>query len=228
MKTSPKGIALIKSFEGFRANAYRDVAGVLTIGYGFTKDVQEGDTTTRAKADARLSRELRDYERGVFEATGGACTQNQFDALVSFAWNIGIAGMKRSTVIKAHKRGDFDSAARAFGLWNKSAGKVWPGLTRRRAAESALYLEPEEAATEGPAQEMPQAVEAETSVVRSPIVTGTTATVTLAGAAEAARNVKEIRDGLGDWLPWVLVACAVGVAGWVVWTRVVQRKQGWA
>jgi hypothetical protein len=59
-------------------------------------------------------------------------------------------------------------------------------------------------------------------------VTGTTATATLAAGAEAARSVKEIRDGLGDWLPWVLAACAIGLAGWVIWTRVIQRRKGWA
>lgn len=228
MKASPRCLALIKQFEGFRGEAYRDVVGVLTIGYGFTSNVREGDTMTKAQANARLVRELAAYEHGVMEATGGNCTQPQFDALCSFAWNVGIRGMQSSSVIKAHRRGDYQAAARAFALWNKAGGKVWPGLTRRRAAEAALYLEPEEADVP---QDMPQSVEPESSLARSPIVTSTTVatgTATIGVAAEAARGVKDIRDGLGDWLPWILVAVAIGAAGYVIWTRLQQRKGGWA
>mgnify|MGYP007100114324 CR=1 FL=1 len=225
MKTSQRGLDLIKQFEGFRSEAYRDVVGVLTIGYGFTSNVREGDTMTKAQANARLARELSGYELAVKVATDGQCNQNQFDALVSFCWNVGIEGMQRSSVIKAHRRGDYQAAARAFGLWNKAGGKVWPGLTRRRAAEAALYLEPEE--QEAP-QDMPQTVEPESSLARSPIVTVTTGTATIGVAAEAARGVKDIRDSLGDWLPVVIVVALIGAAGYVVWQRVRQRRGGWA
>lgn len=228
MKTSQRGLDLIKQFEGFRSEAYRDVVGVLTIGYGFTSNVREGDTMTKAQANARLARELSGYELAVKVATDGQCNQNQFDALVSFCWNVGIEGMQRSSVIKAHRRGDYQAAARAFSLWNKAGGKVWPGLTRRRAAEAALYLEPEE--QEAP-QDMPQAIEPESSLARSPIVTSTTVatgTATIGVAAEAARGVKDIRDGLGDWLPWILVAVALAAGGYAIWHRVNQRRKGWA
>ena len=225
MKTSQRGLDLIKQFEGFRSEAYRDVVGVLTIGYGFTSNVREGDTMTKAQANARLARELSGYELAVKVATDGQCNQNQFDALVSFCWNVGIEGMQRSSVIKAHRRGDYQAAARAFALWNKAGGRVWPGLTRRRAAEAALYLEPEE--TEAP-QDMPQAVEPESSLARSPIVTVTTGTATIGVAAEAARGVKDIRDSLGEWLPFAIVAALIGAAAYVVWQRVKQRRGGWA
>jgi len=227
MKTSERGLALIKQFEGFRPEAYRDIAdpNLWTIGYGFTSNVREGDTITKAQANARLARELAAYEAGVMEATGGNCTQPQFDALCSFAWNVGIKGMQGSSVIKAHNRGDYQAAARAFALWNRAGNKVWPGLTRRRAAEAALYLEPEE--TEAP-QDMPQAVEPESSLARSPIVTVTTGTATIGVAAEAARGVKDIRDSLGDWLPFAIVAALIGAAAYVVWQRVKQRRGGWA
>ncbi len=224
MRTSPRGIALIKQFEGFRSTAYQDVAAVWTIGYGFTKGVQAGDRMTRAQADQRLADELHTYEVAV-SAAAGECNQNQFDALVCFAWNVGAAGMRGSSVIKAHRRGDHEAAARAFGLWNRSAGKVWPGLTRRRAAEAALYLEPEE---QDAPQDMPQAVEPESSLVRSPIVTVTTGTATIGVAAEAARGVKDIRDSLGEWLPFAIVAALIGAAAYVVWQRVKQRRGGWA
>lgn len=140
MKTSAKGILLIHEFEGFRSSAYRDPVGIWTIGYGFTKGVRAGDTITRQEADKRLQDELFAYEAGVIKATEGKCTQDQFDALVSFAWNVGVAGMSGSSVIKAHNRGDYEEAALKFHLWNKAGGKVLTGLTRRRVAESEVYL----------------------------------------------------------------------------------------
>lgn len=225
MKASQRCLALIKEFEGFREKAYQDVVGVWTIGYGFTKGVQAGDTMTKAQANARLARELADYEAGVLKATGGNCTQPQFDALCSFAWNVGVKGMAGSSVIKAHNRGDYQAAARAFSLWNRAGNKVWPGLTRRRAAEAALYLEPEE---QDVPQDMPQAVDPESSLARSPIVTVTTGTATIGVAAEAARGVKDIRDSLGEWLPFAIVAALIGAAAFVVWQRIKQRRGGWA
>lgn len=227
MKTSAKGLALIKQFEGWRSKAYRDPVGVITIGWGFTKDVQEGDTMTKAQGDARLVSELAEYEAGVLAATGGNCTQSQFDALVCFAWNIGIAGMKKSSVIKAHNRGDYQSAARAFGLWNRAGGKVWPGLTRRRAAESALYLEDEP-------QDMPQAVEPEkpmgaSSINRAGVVAGGTAAVaTVAETVNTVSNVKDGVESLGSWLVPVLLLAVVGLCAYIVWERINQRRGGWA
>ena len=164
MKITSAGLSIIKEFEGFRANAYRDPVGIWTIGYGFTKGVKQGDTITRAEAEIRLRRELVEYERGVERATKGHATQPQFDALVSFAFNVGVAGMARSTVIKRHNEGDHQAAARAFGLWNRAGGRELPGLTRRRAAESALYLTPTRAADpavepEDDPDPMPHAVE---------------------------------------------------------------------
>lgn len=230
MKTSAKGLALIKQFEGFRQDAYQDVVGVWTIGYGFTKDVKAGDIMSRQKAEARLIRELAEYEAAVLSATGGNCTQNQFDALVCFCWNVGIAGMKKSSVIKAHNRGDYQSAARAFGLWNRAGGKVWPGLTRRRAAESALYLENDTEAR----QEMPQVVEperpmAESSINRAGVVAGGTAAVaTVAETVNTVSNVKDGVESLGSWLVPVLLLAVVGLCAYIVWERIKQRKGGWA
>jgi len=229
VKTSPQGIALIREFEGFRAEAYRDPVGIWTIGYGFTKGVRQGDTMTREQADQRLRVELADYEAGVLRVTGGNLTQAQFDALVSFAWNVGVKGMAGSSVIKAHVRGDYQAAARAFALWNKAGGKVWPGLTRRRAAEAALYLREEEAP-----QPMPQAVEPErpmaaSSINRAGVVAGGTAAV--ATVAETARTVADVKysaQSLGDWLVPMLLLAVVALCGYIVWERVKQRREGWS
>ena len=244
MKTSPRGVKLITDFEGFRANAYPDVGSVWTIGYGFTKGVKKGDKITRAEADARLREELTEYERGVLRACKVEPNQNQFDALVCFAFNVGVAGMSRSSVIKAHNRGDFQAAARAFGLWNRAGGKVWAGLTRRRAAEAALYLTPEIVSTPLPvaeevreaaaADEMPRAVEPERSMAKSEInraavATGVTATAaTAAEVARLAADVKTSTDMLGGWLVPILLVAVVGLCAYIVWERCKQRSQGWS
>ena len=232
VKTSPKGIALITEFEGFRSKAYLCPEGVPTIGFGFTKGVQLGDTMTKAQAKARLAAELGEYEEGVLSACTNPPNQNEFDALVCFAFNVGVGGMSKSSVIKAHNRGDHQAAARAFQLWNKAGGVVYAGLTRRRAAESALYLTPMpddvSDPAEGPALDMPQRVDAESSLTRSPIVAGSGIAAGATAAAEVARSVSEVREALGDWLPWILVAIAVGAAGWAMYSRWQQRKGGWA
>lgn len=248
MKASQDCINLLHEYEGFRARAYRDVVGVWTIGYGFTKGVKPGDTITRAEAEIRLRRELVEYERGVMRATKGKATQAQFDALVSFAFNVGVKGMAGSTVIKRHNDGDHQAAARAFSLWNKAGGKVWPGLTRRRAAEAALYLKHEvpmarnlmptgegyveEAVT---AMEMPREVEPErpmasSEINRAAVATGATATV--ATVAEVARSVADVKTSaelMGEWLiPVLLLAVIVALCAYIVINRKKQRDEGWA
>ena len=241
MKTSPRGINLIKEFEGFRAEAYKPIpSDPWTIGYGFVKGVKQGDTITRAQADARLRRELAEYEQGVMRATGGNVTQPQFDALVSFAFNVGVAGMAGSTVIKRHREGNHQAAARAFGLWNKGRVKgqmvELPGLTRRRAAEAALYLTPDPASqpVENIKYAMPAEVEPERSLAQSEIsrasfVTGGTAAV--ATVAEVTRSVADIKygmDSLMDWIVPVLLAVVVGLSVYIFVQRRRQREQGWS
>ena len=232
MRVNQPTIDLIKRFEGFVPDAYRDAVGVWTIGYGFTLGVQPGDTITKEQAKRRLARELESYEAAVTRACTNEPNQNEFDALVCFAFNVGAAGMAKSSVIKAHNRGDHQAAARAFSLWNRAGGKVWAGLTRRRAAEAALYLTPMpddvSDPAEGPALDMPQRVDSESSLSRSPIVAGSGIAAGATAAAEVARSVSDVRESLGAWLPWVLVAVAVGAAGWVMLTRWQQRRGGWA
>jgi len=235
MKTSARGRKFICDFEGFSEHAYLCPAGVWTIGYGFTRHVREGDRITRAQADARLVCELLEYEMAV-QAAAGALNQNQFDALVSFAWNVGVAGMRGSSVIKAHRRGDFAAAARAFGLWNRAAGKVMPGLTRRRLAEAALYLEPVPDDVSDGADEvaMPQAVDPEramaaSTINRASIAAGGTATVaTVAQTINTLADVKRGADDLGVWLVPVLMVAVIGLCAYIAWERLKQRRGGWA
>lgn len=230
MKTSPRGIALIKQFEGFREDAYEDVVGVWTIGYGFTEGVQRGGHMTREEADARLVSELAGYEHAVRIATAPQePNQSQFDAMVCLAWNIGINGFKKSTVVKAHNRQDFAAAARAFSLWNKAGGKVVNGLVRRRAAEAALYLEPIMET-----EPMPQVVDAEPPFLASNINKAGIATAATAGAGTVVEvlntlnAVKQGVDGLREWLVPVLLLVVVGMAAYIVWQRVTLRTRGQA
>lgn len=236
MRLSNPSRERLKRLEGFRSKAYIPVPGdVPTIGYGFTHGVKMGDVMTRAEADARLVEELRPYEMAVWQGCTNEPNQNEFDAMVLLCFNIGPAGFKRSTVLKAHNRGDHQAAARAFGLWNKSGGKVYAGLTKRRAEESALYLTPEPDDVSDPiTPEMPQRIDPESSMVESPInragvvAGGTAAVATVAETARTVADVKYSTQALGDWLVPVLLMVVVALCGFMVWQRIRQRREGWA
>lgn len=147
MKTSDAGKTLIKSFEGLRLRAYQDVGKVWTIGYGWTGGVKLGDVWTQEKADDMFERGLKPYEDAVTKLIGKTkTTQNQFDALVSLTYNIGIGNFSHSTVLRDHNAKAYAAAARAFLDWNKAHVNgslvALNGLTRRRGAERALYMTP--------------------------------------------------------------------------------------
>ena len=246
MHVSPRGRALIKQFEGFREHAYQDVVGVWTIGYGFTRGVAPGQHMTLQQAEARLITELLGYEQAVLSGCTLEPNQNQLDAMCSLAWNIGIAGFLRSTVLRAHNRGDFQSASRAFGLWNKAGGREWAGLTRRRAAEAALYLEPApglvQRVVEGaipaaqagevppppPAQAMPQQIDHESGMGASGINRAATIAGTTAATVGAVSSIKQSVSDLGGWVVPLLCVAVVALAGYIIWQRWQQRKKGWA
>lgn len=138
-RVSAEGLALIKESEGLRLQAYRCPADVPTIGYGSTgPHVRMGMTITEAEAEDLLVKDLARFEK-VIDEIGGAMTQGQFDALVSLAFNVGGSAVARSTLLTMHKAGDYEGAAKQFARWNRAGGRVLAGLTRRRAAEAALY-----------------------------------------------------------------------------------------
>ena len=139
MNTSAEGIALIKKFEGCELKAYQCSAGVWTIGYGHTKDVEEGDTISKDQAEEMLVEELHEYENYVNEYVNVALSQNQFDALVSWVYNLGPANLKASTMLKVLNDGKYEDEPYQMKRWNKAGGKVLDGLVRRREAEALLY-----------------------------------------------------------------------------------------
>ncbi len=163
MNLSEDGFRLIRGFEGYHRKlpdggciAYRCPAGVWTLGYGCTKGIREGMIWSHEQAEAALRDEIAGHEAGVSRMVTVPVNQNQYDALVSFAYNCGDGALQKSTLLRLLNRGDYEGAARSFAAWNKGGGRVLPGLVTRRAREASLFLKPA-----GPAPEptMPQTVD---------------------------------------------------------------------
>lgn len=159
MHISDKGLDIIKEFEGYEKAlpngdcvAYRCIVGKdsegipvhdgkWTIGWGCTEGIVEGTIWTRAQAEEGLKREIVVKEQFVLQSLKFVPNQNQFDAMVSFVYNIGEGAFVQSTMLRKANTGDMAGAAQAFGLFNKSKGFVVGGLVRRRARESVLFME---------------------------------------------------------------------------------------
>ncbi|MCC4107058.1 lysozyme [Serratia ureilytica] len=145
MKISDDGMALIKRFEGLRLQAYQDSVGVWTIGYGWTQPVAgrkvgAGMAINAATAERLLICGVAQFERGVERLVTAPITQGQFDALVSFAYNLGLRALENSTLLRRLNAGDRQGAADQFGRWVNAGGVRLDGLVARRAAERALFL----------------------------------------------------------------------------------------
>lgn len=139
MKTSQRGIDLIKQFEGLRLTAYKCPAGVYTIGYGHTRGVKRGMKITEEEASAYLAADLRNSEKAVERYDSiYHWNQNEYDALVSFTFNCGATNLRS---LLRNGRRNRSQIAVTLSLYRKSGGKVLKGLVRRRAAEKALFLE---------------------------------------------------------------------------------------
>jgi GH24 family phage-related lysozyme (muramidase) len=147
MNIGDRGLDLIRAFEGFRAEPYLDAVGVPTIGYGSTyypggQRVRLTDPPISEPEARRLMQAtLAEFEDGISAALQVDVTQSQFDALVCWAFNIGVSAAQNSTLMRKLNSGDYLGAADQFLRWNKAGGQVLRGLTRRREAERALFLE---------------------------------------------------------------------------------------
>ncbi|MEN6082592.1 lysozyme [Chromobacterium piscinae] len=143
MKTNTAGINLIKQFEGVRLQAYQDAVGVWTIGYGHTgPEVKAGIRISQQQAEQLLATDLEKFETGVGKVVTVPLNANQFSALVSFSYNLGLGNLQSSTLLRLLNKGDYTGAAGQFPLWNKAGGNVLPGLSRRRLAEQTLFQTP--------------------------------------------------------------------------------------
>lgn len=234
MQISDEGLRLIKSFEGYLDKqpdgsclAYTCPAGVATIGWGCTEGVKLGMRWTEAEAEAGLRREIAKFEAGVLRLATVEINQNEFDALVSFSYNVGLGALEKSSVLKRLNAGDRTGAAAAFALWNKGGGKVLPGLVSRRSREAALFLKPA-AAPDAPW--MPQRVDASKEPLSRKVVAtataaaGTGATyVSTAGIPPPPDLLKTTAVNVGAWKglatgadPLTLAGLAI-VIGAVAW-----------
>jgi Phage-related lysozyme (muraminidase) len=140
MKISEYGLNLIKHLEGLRLQAYQCSAGVWTIGYGHTSGVHPGDIIDEAQADIFLRQDVAASESTVMHFVTAALSQHQFDALVSFVFNLGSGNFAASTLLKKLNAGDYAGAADEFPRWVHAAGKPLLGLVRRREAERNLFM----------------------------------------------------------------------------------------
>ncbi len=136
-----KGIALIKQFEGFRPKAYHCPAGLLTIGYGHVIRPGEtfSDVITEEAASALLGTDVQSAESAVLRLITVSLTEGQFDALVSFAYNLGAGALQRSTLRQKVNRGEHRQVPAEFMRWTRGGGKELPGLVKRRDMEARLY-----------------------------------------------------------------------------------------
>jgi len=140
MQCNAAGIALIQAFEGCRLTAYRDIVGVLTIGYGHCgPDVTEGLIIDPEQANELLRQDLARFEAGVTGLVTVDLSPNQFSSLVCFSYNLGLGALGSSTLLKCVNAQDFDGAAAEFPHWDHAGGNVVDGLLRRREAEQRLF-----------------------------------------------------------------------------------------
>jgi lysozyme len=236
-------VELIADAEGLCLKAYRCPAGIPTIGWGQTDDVQLGMVWSKDEADADLCRSIAVRVKQVLEVCTRTPTSYELGAMVSLHYNIGHGAFSKCSVVKAHNRADPQAASRAFGLFNKARVngvlQELRGLTARRAAESALYLRPEDGA---PALRMPQAVEPTTSLARSPTVQSGVAAVgvgtmtvineagtqlgTVSGVVQTAKTffVETLGIPSASFLPVLMVFFGLVT----FWNRIKQRIKGWA
>jgi lysozyme len=137
MNTS--NVDLIKHFEGCKLEAYQCPSGVWTIGYGHTRGVQEGDKITKKEADALLIEDVELVELHVDRLVKTELEQHQYDAIVSWCFNLGCGNLRASTLLLVLNSGELDAVSEQIVRWNKSKGKALAGLTRRRKSEATLF-----------------------------------------------------------------------------------------
>lgn len=247
MKTNQAGIALIQQFEGFSLDAYADPRGIPTIGYGATgPDITLGMSVTKEWADDRFATDLFRFERAVEAACTTPMNDNQFSACVSLCYNIGPSAFRGSSVLKFHNLGQFAKAAESFLLWNKATGsdgkkRELQGLTRRRAAESGLYLTPVPADFAAEPQRG-RASDVEPSVATGAFDQKVTRAVAIGGglsalATTAGQILGQIegawvgmQDRFGPYAPHILLAAlgiaAIAAIGWTAYSIGKARNRG--
>ena len=231
------GINLVKRFEGLHkirddglVHSYRCPAGKWTIGWGVTKGVRSGQKITKEEAETQLLDEMNDHSKCIYRLVNVPLTQNQFDALTSFIYNLGEPNFKSSTLLKKLNKGLYDEIPEQLMRWNKARvdGKLTPlrGLTRRRSAEAALFSMDAKLADEGGdiMVQKPQAT-APKSLAKSKTMAG----VGIAGAATAMGEMSSQLEGLvsySDSLKTIFLLCAIAGIALAAYARFKDHKEG--
>ena len=216
-------IDLVKEFEGLRTTAYKDSAGVWTIGYGTTGragvgiDPVEGMEITEAEAEYYLQKGLEKFSTEITGAITQPINENEFGAFVSLAYNIGSGAFKRSTALRKFNAGDKQGAANAMLMWNKAGGRVLNGLIRRREAERALFLTP--VRVDAPAQDARQD---RTSPAQSRTVQASV--VAAASAAGSAVTALSALDSVAQYIVLGFAGVGILMALWIM----KERLRKWA
>ncbi len=232
-------IGLIKKFEGLHkvkedglVHSYRCPAGKWTIGYGSCKGVRSGMKITVKEAEDLLIEDIKEHQKAIFRYVEVPLTQGQFDALVSFVFNLGAGSFKNSTLLKKLNKGLYDEVPEQLLRWNKARveGKLKPlrGLTRRRAAEAAIFSRDARLPSDEGGPEMPQKVTAASAtkpLTKSKTMAG-------AGVAGAATALGEITPQIEALVPYsesmktIFLLCAIGGISLAAYARFKDHKNG--
>ena len=235
---SNEGIELIKRFEGLHKvgddgliHSYRCIAGKLTIGYGSCKGVKSGMKITHEEAEKRLRLDLQDAEDAIKRSVHVPLTQGQYDALVSFVFNLGTGNFRSSTLLKKLNQGLYGEVPEQLCRWNKArvSGKlqVVNGLTRRRSAEAAIFASDAKLPTDDGGPVGPQKV---TAAATKPLTKSKTmAGAGIAGAATALGEITPQIEALvpySDSMKTIFLLCALAGIALAAYARFSDHKQG--
>jgi len=238
VKISEDGINLVKKFEGLHrvqpdgmVSAYRCPAGKYTCGWGATRGVRSGTKWTKEYCDMRLVEDLADHSKAIKKYVQVPLSQGQFDALTSFVFNLGEGNFRSSTLLKKLNKGLYDDVPEQIMRWNKARvdGKLTPlkGLTRRRAAEAAIFSRDAAMPSDegGPDMVQKPTAEAPKSLVKSKTMAG----VGIAGTATAMNEMAGQLQGLvayADSLKTIFLICAIGGIALAAYARWKDNKEG--
>lgn len=224
MMINQAGMDLIKRWEGCRLKAYKDVAGVWTVGYGLTSragfiDVGPDTTLTQEEADWYLEQVVNDFASKIQPAITAPINENQFAAFVSLAYNIGVGAFKQSSALRRFNAGEIDLVPKAIRMWKKAGGKTVQGLVNRREAEVQLFLTPVAAAAAAPLGRG-RSTPAQSKTVQSSVIQATTAVSGGIGALSALDGTVQIIALVGC----ILVAL---LAVFILRERLIAWSRGW-
>lgn len=227
MRTSDAGVALIKEYEGCRLTAYKCPAGIWTIGYGHTSAagdpvVSSGMRITKDEADKILRQDLVQYENGVSKFVDVDLSQNQFDALVSFAYNVGVGAFQKSTLLRKLNKSDYASVPAELMKWTRAGGRELPGLVRRRRAEAKLWrgLNNDQSIDYSESRLVPDKPKPPKSITQSREANGALAAGAggaIAVAQEVIPVIKEGGDLLNSLTPTVIICLSIILIAGAIW-----------